>query len=513
MLTEAFPTFVSKLSSTSLMRKFSLFLMGAMLFGVAALWISVAPTPTPNPNPTPTPTPSGNTITLEPSVKRQTISGLLLEGGAPGGPSSQFYSDFVNSYNRYSTTLWNDEVDQGDTWFQLDIMPSIENNTPGYTAGLGNNEGLRFQQWHYCNPSCIKYEGTYKPIIPVSSSGALTNPITVNNLSGFHFERLDYNINQFLIPLKAKVETSGRTFHIEGNYTAGLPSSLHATDARYYARFALAVYQHMRDTFGFVPERWQIINEPDNLGGPFNPGGMSNGTYMGQVIKATGDLLAANGFHPMFVTPGVMCMGNAVSYLNDTIAVPGALPYIFAVSFHRYCDNSMLAKVASAAAAHGLKTEMTEHANGTADELLTDLIVGNVVLWEQFGGDGLNFDPYCSRNCNSGNSYVYKDLNGAGFRQVFHFVKQGAVRIDANGGGSGLYNSTAFINPDGRYVFVTQASGSQSFTVTGLPAGTYGIEYTTSGQFNHDVADVTISSGQSVAASIPAAGVITVYAK
>jgi hypothetical protein len=47
--------------------------------------LTATPSPTPAPSPTPTPTPSGNTFTLDPSVKHQTMAGLLLESGVPGG--------------------------------------------------------------------------------------------------------------------------------------------------------------------------------------------------------------------------------------------------------------------------------------------------------------------------------------------------------------------------------------------------------------------------------------------
>jgi hypothetical protein len=65
--------------------------------------LTATPSPTPAPSPTPTPTPSGNTFTLDPSVKHQTMAGLLLESGVPGGLSIQLYSGFLASYNQYST--------------------------------------------------------------------------------------------------------------------------------------------------------------------------------------------------------------------------------------------------------------------------------------------------------------------------------------------------------------------------------------------------------------------------
>jgi hypothetical protein len=49
--------------------------------------------------------------------------------------------------------------------------------------------------------------------------------------------------------------------------------------------------------------------------------------------------------------------------------------------------------------------------------------------------------------------------------------------------------------------------------VAGLPAGRYGIKYTTGSQYDVDLADVMLGSGGVLNASIPASGVVTMYGK
>jgi hypothetical protein len=71
----------------------------------------------------------------------------------------------------------------------------------------------------------------------------------------------------------------------------------------------------------------------------------------------------------------------------------------------------------------------------------------------------------------------------------------------------------AFVNTNGKYVVVVNATTSGSFNVQGLPAGTYGIKYTTANQYNIDLSDVNLTAGQSLTTNIPTSGVITVYAK
>jgi len=70
-----------------------------------------------------------------------------------------------------------------------------------------------------------------------------------------------------------------------------------------------------------------------------------------------------------------------------------------------------------------------------------------------------------------------------------------------------------FINSDGRYVVVLKATAGDTFSISGLPPGTYGIKYTTDAAFDRDWPDQIITSGQLLTSSIPAAGVITIYSK
>jgi len=93
-----------------------------------------------------------------------------------------------------------------------------------------------------------------------------------------------------------------------------------------------------------------------------------------------------------------------------------------------------------------------------------------------------------------------------------YYVRKGAVRKGATSTDGGL-DPVAFRNLDGRDIVVVKASGSNSFTVGGLPTGTYGRSYSTAAAENTELGDVVISFGELVSASIPSAGVITIYRK
>ena len=56
--------------------------------------------------------------------------------------------------------------------------------------------------------------------------------------------------------------------------------------------------------------------------------------------------------------------------------------------------------------------------------------------------------------------------------------------------------------------------GATTFMVRDLPAGRYGINYsTTHGKYNEELPEVEISDGGVVQVPMPAAGVATVYGK
>ena len=67
---------------------------------------------------------------------------------------------------------------------------------------------------------------------------------------------------------------------------------------------------------------------------------------------------------------------------------------------------------------------------------------------------------------------------------------------------------------DGGYVVVVQVEDtSRSFSVGGLPAGTYALSYATNSAWNVQLPDATISGGQAITASLAGPGVLTISRK
>jgi hypothetical protein len=166
---------------------------------------------------------------------------------------------------------------------------------------------------------------------------------------------------------------------------------------------------------------------------------------------------------------------------------------------------------------------MLEHIGSGFDDLYKDLTVANVSAWEQFTL------AFCGNRDNPDNNGVYYQINQTNpsspkvnitnhaklLRQVFAYVRAGAVRIGATSGNAATLLPLAFRNTNGRQVVVVRAMAGASFSVRGLPAGRYGINYSTTAgnEWNISLADQTIGGGGTIQAAIPRDGVITIYGR
>ncbi|MBL8958293.1 MAG: hypothetical protein JNJ98_00450, partial [Gemmatimonadetes bacterium] len=87
-------------------------------------------------------------------------------------------------------------------------------------------------------------------------------------------------------------------------------------------------------------------------------------------------------------------------------------------------------------------------------------------------------------------------------------------RIEAVSANAAAMRPLAFRNADGRLVVVVKTTGPATFAIRGLAAGTYGVNYGTSGtQYNVNLADVVAAAGADVTITMPAGGVITIYGR
>jgi hypothetical protein len=317
-----------------------------------------------------------------------------------------------------------------------------------------------------------------------------------------------------VVPLRQRLAARGASFWLSLSYTGARTALLHRDNADEYAEFVLAAFQHLQQKYGIVPNSLEIVNEPDI-------GNWSPPTVARSLLAAKLRLNQA-GFTPEFVGPSASTMGQSLYYFDLMALTPGVTQALDEMVYHRYGTPptpTQLQQWAQRGTQHGLRTAMLEHGGSGHEDLHADLTLANVSAWQQFGL------AFCAEGDNGG---VYFPVSGARpgnntpnvrtgamtkfLRQYFRYVELGAVRLGASSSETRLA-PVAFRNLNGKHVVVVKASAGGTFSVGGLPAGRYGIDYTTAAEYMQPLSDVTITGSQAVTTTIPAAGVLTIFAR
>ena len=390
--------------------------------------------------------------------------------------------------------------DLGITRLRLPIRSGAENAQDFWTAQ--RDGAIPYELWR-----CARY----------STVNDNSDPYAIN-AAGFQFSEIDNITEKVVLPIRRRVEARGEKFFLNVNYVAfttqitasGCPAGLQYihTNAEEYAEFVLATYRHLQMKYGLIPDAWEVILEPDNTS-------QWRGPQLAAAIVAAGNRLSANRYTPRFIAPSNSSMSNAVSYFDQMIANPAVRPLLLEFSYHRYggVTAEALQAIGSRRTQYGIQTAMLECINAGYQDLHADLTIGGNSSWAQYTIAG---------TIDYGGQYYVVDPSGAQvrmasrtpyLRQYFRFVRPGAVRVSASSSDQATYDPVAFRNKDGALVVVVKAASSGPIQVDGLAPGLYGIKYTTRARQDVDLPDTSIQPGQSLAASIPADGVITIYGK
>lgn len=431
--------------------------------------------------------PTGNNISLNPATVYQTMSGWEVTGEA-----GQLHSP---AWNNYKNALLDQAVnDLGINRIRAEIKSGIENPTDYYAqwrAGVINESQYNSKRYEIINDN--------------------SNPNTVNP-NGFKWTQLDAIFDDLVIPLKQRLSARGENLWVSICYVDfGSSAFEHKDNPAEYAEFVTAAYQHIQARYGFVPNSWEIILEPDTETAAWSA------EQLAQAVRAAGDRLGTASYTPNFVGPSTTSAANAPTYIDQIAQTTGAMQYMAEFSYHRYCcaTTDVLTNIANRAVQHNKRVGMLEWIGADYVTLHQDLKVGRNSSWQQFT---LAFP---NEPDNGGQYYLITDLiptlpivtmgsRTKMLRQYFKFIRVGAQRIQAMTGNSN-FDPLAFINPDGKYVVVVKTNSGGTFNVHGLPAGTYGIKYSTDLLYDVNLPDVSISSGQAVPANILTSGVITIY--
>jgi len=438
------------------------------------------------------------TITVTTGTTYQTMTGW--EGAAPWGCIDDTPVDM-----RTLHTLWRDQVvekliDMGINRTRVEMYSGTENPTDyfgQYIAGQISRQTWR-NNWH----NIINDNADPKSI----------------NASGFQWSHLDYQINGIVIPLRAALAKRGETLHLNLCYVDfGSSAFEHKATPAEYGEFVLATYQHMDTTYGFLPDTWEVILEPDTGSASWSA------QQTADCLVAARSRLIAAGYTPNFIAPSCTNATNVStigsSYFDGLNSTTNALTSISEISYHVYGGNSTAVRnaIRTDAQAAGKKTSMLEFIGATKDTLYDDLTEADISA-------SLSGLAYAYPGSDAGGKYIEIDTTNYPvsattalstrsnyLRQWFKYVRAGAIRVAASSSNGNL-KPVSFKNTNDRYVVCINASTSVSnFTVGGIPDGCYGIEYSV-GSAPVALADVCITSGN-ITTSIPAAGTLTIFWK
>lgn len=435
--------------------------------------------------------PTGDTIVLFPAIIYQTMGGW--EATAETG---RLYSA---AWNNYKNALFDQAVnDLGINRLRVEITSGAENPVDYYA------------QWRAGQITENQYNAKRYEIINDNAEPNTINP------NGFKWTQLDSVMDEVVLPLRQRLQARGETLWVSINYVDFASSAFeHKDNPAEYAEFVLATYQHLQSRYGFVPNSWEVVLEPDTSTAVWSA------AQVAQAVKAAGDLLTAHSFTPNFVAPSTTNAANAPVYIDRIAQTTGAMQYVGEFSYHRYCcaTTTVLQNIANRAAQYNKRTAMLEWIGADYNTLHEDLKLARNSSWQQYtlagplswgADDGSRY--FLIDDANTTNPTIIKGSRTKFLQQYFRFIRNGARRIEATSGSTN-FDPLAFINPNGKYSVIVKASAGGSFTIQNLPAGTYGIKYTTAAQFNLDLPDAAITAGQTLTTNIPAAGVITIYAR
>ena len=399
--------------------------------------------------------PATTTITLKPDTEYQIMRGWEATADVAEGKQRQVF-DLAKDAMLDSIV---DEI--GINRVRLEIKSGAENTQRAwerYSSGELDAKG-----WH-----ALRYATVNDNSDP-----------NVIDWAGFDFSKLDNAVEDDVLPMRERLAARGEKLFINLCYVA---FTQQITDGEYihddpeeYAELVLATFLHLRDKYGFVPDTWEVILEPD-LVAEWTP------HRIGKAIVATARRLKENGFTPRFVIPSVTDTGNAPRFIKGIASVKGAMQYVAEFSYHRYKHATLknVEEIAWSAERYAKPTSMLEFwfGRGNSKVLFEDLTAGNV---SSFQGRTLfgQFDMSISTDGKPHFSIRKEVVENS---QLYRYIRVGAVRIGVDSSRRSNVLPVAFRNPNGAIVVALLVNKPSLLIMNNLPAGHYQVSYASNGK-------------------------------
>jgi hypothetical protein len=332
------------------------------------------------------------------------------------------------------------------------------------------------------------------------------------NWAAFKTERLDDHVRRAILPFKQRVEANGDPFCLyvspsffRGGSSGDAPAWMLADPAE-YAEWAIAILTHLRKAHGLTADFYCICNEAGNNNAFTAP-------VVGRMIRALGPRLAAERLPTKIEFPEGVNAGVSWNYIRALKDDPEIWKYVGVITYHLYGKNDDRPAIRDFARQRGLPTGQTEFMGTTIRNLYEDLTDGGVSYWEHYGLGG----PWRGNG-----SYFFTALAGTSFdrygqywnfRQVMHYVRPGAVRVEAASDDPAV-QALAFVRGGKTTVILlrtTPPHEPRTVRLAGLAPGAYGVCRTLGKDPYQEMGVQTLGDGGTLTLAVPAGAVVTVY--
>jgi len=324
-------------------------------------------------------------------------------------------------------------------------------------------------------------------------------------LTAFDFNLLSYLQNAIV------AGGSRPYFYSNSNYqtqsTGAKPWVLYHPGEKAQQLWSTAVYY--RDHYGININNAVIIDEPLN-GTP-----SWTAPRLRDVTNAFGPRAAAQGLSTMIQYADAENAGMEWNLITPVQNDPNMWPHVGMLDYHLYGPNDPYRSyIRDFAKAKGIKTAMTE-----MDPYDINLLFGDLIL----GGVSFSETSYSLGNVLAQNS-GYTTFTPSGYyfpvRQVYHYVRPGAVRIGTASSDPTL-KILAFSKNGAVTTIISNNANTTARTVNlnGLPPGTYGLSQTivtgqngtTSNPTFTELGKQTVGSNGALTINVAALAIVTLY--
>ncbi|NQT53338.1 hypothetical protein HQ576_14870 [bacterium] len=323
----------------------------------------------------------------------------------------------------------------------------------------------------------------------------------------------DRFIKAYLLPFRRRVEANGEPFELwlspsffKGGSTGDVPAFLLHSPGE-YAEYATSFIRYLKDKYGVTTHHYAICNEAGN-NNVFSP------RVVIEMTKVLGERMAALGLPAKGQFSDGVNAHVTWRYIQAGKNDPELWKHVDVLSYHWYGgkNQSAMAAIRTFALQKGLATAQSEYMHLKIDHLYDDLTIGGVSYWSIYGlgGPGQGGQNY---HFHLNGTSFHRGKQFWNFRQVLRYVRPGAVRIGAASDDPAV-RVLAFAHRGTTTVVLINTSGqkrARPVRVRGLLPGRYGVCQSVGTRPYQELGLTAAGEGGTVGVTVAAGGALTLY--